>query len=319
MKKNKKEITTGKDLLRYFLDNFSDLKFNDVNNDSDEDNGKNLKDLFKLEERFENNELIITSINGKYDVFFSVSKEDKDKILKDIFDNKKLELELITYYEIEINTDFRYKLKKEFQEKLKKVNNEIKTFFNVGQIKNLMQEKGFERSKISIKNETGEEIDDNLFILDYKIRVNYIDNTDIYDDFKPKTAKIEFIAGNDLALDKNAKNCEIDFVKDSITKDTTIFDFITNKFKGLSDKNCKIEYFNYEYKIWKDVKEGDGFEDEDKIRITINAEVKDYTIKKNTQNPPKTENKQNQDKNDTGSDNKKRGCYNKCSGGNKNK
>ena len=278
LKKNKEEIKTRKDLLEYFLDNFSDLVFNNVDDSEDFSNGEKLEALFNLQYHYNNNELFIININGKCKESFNNIEDDKTKSLDDVFTNSELRLILQTYKEVKIKLDFPHKLKKEFEDKLKNVNGDLEGSFNVGEIKDLMEEKGFERDKIIINDGKNEFEDDDILNI-AKIYVDYKDDINNYSE--PKTAEIEFIAGDGLVLDKIEKKHKIDFVKDSITEDTTIFDFIRNKFKGLVHKNCKIEYFVSRDDTWYDVDGNHTFADEYKIKITINEEISDFTKKKN--------------------------------------
>ena len=216
LKKNENKIETRNDLLEYFLSKFSDLEFNDVDNGEDEDNGKKLDDIFKLKQSFANKKLLISNINGMFKESFNDDESDKKKILDNVFKNKELCLTLKTESEVEINCDDCYKLNNEFQKKLEEVNKEIETYFNIGQIKSLMQKKGFEKAKISI-NDGKYEFEDDVICGNRIICVDYKDNINNY--LKPKTAEIESIAGDGLILDKNVKKYKIDFLKDSITKE----------------------------------------------------------------------------------------------------
>ena len=317
LKKNKEEIKDEENLTKYFMDIFSTFKFNNIEDSKDTYNNKSLDEVFNFKEKFKDKNLFIININDLFNKIKPDNKENIKAILDNVFTKGELCLIFKTFQKVLIEPDLPYKLKKEFKNKLEEVNNEIKSYFNIRQIKDLMANKGFTKDKISI-NDNGIELEDNFVYKYNNYYVNYNDDIDNY--LEPATAEIEFIPGNGLVTDKNAKNYKIDFLKDNINNNTKIFDFITNKFKGLSDKNCKIEYFNSEDNTWNDVDEGDGFYDEDKIRITINAEVKGFTIKKNPQKPPKNKDQQNQDESDSGSGNKKeQGCCGKCSGGDKNK
>jgi len=199
LKKNNKKITNGSELLIYFLNNFSNLKFYNVDDSEDEDNGKKLDEIFDLEEHYNNGKLFIININGMCKESFNNIEDDKTKFLDDVFKKRELCLILRTYKEVKIKLDFHHKLKKEFENKLIEVNNKIKSSFNVGQIKDLMGSKGFERDKISINDGKNEFKDDDTL----NIATIWVDYKDA---LEPKTAEIEFIAGDDLVLDKIEKN-----------------------------------------------------------------------------------------------------------------
>jgi len=202
---------------------------------------------------------------------------DKEKILNNVYDNRNLQLVLKTTSIVRISFDNRYyKLNNNFQNKLNAVNYEIKSYFNVGQIKSLMIKKGFKKDEISIKDDEGNEYEDNIIPNCAYIDVQYKD--DIKNYLESKTVKIEFLAVSGLVLDRE-KDYVIDFFKDNITKDTKILKFITDKFKKLLDKNCKIKYFNFNEKKIYDVNENDKFEDGDIIIITINEEISGFTKK----------------------------------------
>ena len=319
LKKNTKNIVTRKDLLRYFLDQFSDLKFQNIDNDEDEDNGKNLKELFNLEENFKNGKLFITYINDMFNESFNNNENDKKKILENVFNNRtlKLNLKTDTYINIDYN-NWCYKLNKEFQDKLDNVNNEIKVYFNVKQIKELMKDKGFDESKISIKDDKGSESEDNSIPDCNEI---YVDYKDINNYLEPATAEIEFVAGEGFELeDSFIKNYNIDFVKENILNKTLINKYIYDKYH-LNDENCTIEYKdnndNKEYSICPEYyKLIDGA----KLKITINAKIHGFTKEKNPQKQQDQKSKE-QKKNSNDSTNqeepKKGGYCNNCNNCNK--
>lgn len=57
LKKNEGKIKNGTQLLKYFLNQFSNFQFKNDDDDDDKDNGKKLEEVFKLQKAFNNYKL----------------------------------------------------------------------------------------------------------------------------------------------------------------------------------------------------------------------------------------------------------------------
>ena len=229
------------------------------------------------------NNYILFSVNNIYLFNYNLDKFDFNPLL-DFQENGNLNIKLIRKPYVRIQYDSNnYRYKDDFSKKIDNINKDIVNLksLTIGEFKQKLVAQGIDIKKFDFKYLFySDEINDNVNFVIYPVKLIY--KGDYSDYFEPYKTEIEFIAGNGLELDESfKKDDEIVFVKEKINNKTLIKTHIFEKYNGLKDTNCTIEY-----KDKRDIlnyvtcENGWVFYDGQKIKITINSEIPGFTKKK---------------------------------------
>ena len=275
LKKPTDNIEKIEQLLKYVVETFSSIVYENTDGGSDDENGKTLDEIFGLTKFYNNGNLQIVELNG-----YDLNDCNIAEVIKEIFTKGELEIKLIAGH---VNVDY-YGSRKIKDDLLNyffnNVLNEIKVSYSIKQIKNILKNFFGEESVLKIYYEDGTgnyyEYKDNTYLRN-NILYLFTNNLDC---LTSKTAEIELKAGKEFFLVNNIEKFQINFVDDKIEQETQISTFIKDKYHQLSiDDNCVIEYQNDKGE-WGKVENYHVFDDNDRIRVTINKEISDIIEKK---------------------------------------
>ena len=280
------KIKNVEDLFKYFVENIKNVKFVNLDDDSDEDNGKILEDVFKLYER-----KFKIGIEGQGELYNDKLQFNGDikNILNSIISTKTLKLILEIPYTVSFDYGFLYRLKKQYYEGLDEINRDIFVKqLSVSELKKLLKSKGFNVDEIKFyddldeKKEKKELKDDYIFDFSEIIVVlkdigNYIEEIKV---------KVEIKAGDGYELTTEEKLKEYKFTELGINNedDNNILKILKNSKCFSYLKGKKYEYIYKEDGKIKEVKDDFVFEEYSYILITINDEIEGICKKKVEEN-----------------------------------